>query len=309
MLKHKELKSHKRKSLDALADTFKNRRQKIALQCVSPNLFEINTYDIQPSSPPAVKVLKSRGQPVEVNEKENSFNKLVSEASFSRVEQIFRDLPKNPPTKNLKQQKISFVKSNEPSTSGNIKTISQVDIEDSDATYCEEIERKMTTKHLAWQPKIIIKEVPMLNKSTPSVNKKSRITEKANGGLFNFILPPVPIHRSILTTQQTNEQEISSKVAVKQELFTCGSDPDIFSACEDEPSNGSSVIYIEASEREKEPIIIPDRTVHSDDYLIEELEKEFAKSTEYDDPSQLVEENPVRKRARKYGECTHCREV
>lgn len=305
MLKQKVPKTEKR--LDALADTSKNRHQKNALKCVSPNLFEPNTSDIDPNFSPAVKMFKSRGQPAKVKEKENSFNKHSSvELSFLRVEQVFKDLPKKPLTKNLKQQKISFGKANGSSTSDNVKAISKVEIEDSDATFCEEIERKKATKRPAWQPKIIIKE---LKKSTPSVEKKSRITEKVNDGLFNFTLPPTPVLRSISTTQLPNEQKASPKVAIKQEPFTCGSDPDIFSASEDEPSNGSSVIYVEASERNKEPIIIPDRTVHSDDYINEELEKEFAQRTEYDDPSELIETKPARKRARKYGECTNCREV
>lgn len=304
MLNQKVLKAEKRKSSP---DTSDNRRQKIALQCVSPNLFERNTYDIQPNLSPAVKIFKSKGKPVIGTKKENSINKQSSvELSFSRVEQVFKDLPKKPSTKNLKQQKISFGKANEPSTSDNVKANAKLEIEDSDATFCEEIERKMVTKRPVWQPKIIIKEVSTQKKRTPSVNKTSKSTEN---GLFNFTLPFAPVHRSISATQHPGEQEASPKIVIKHEPLSCGSDPDIFSACEDERSNGSSVIYVEASERDQEPIIIPDRTVHSDDYLIEELEKEFAKRTEYDDPSALVEANPVRKRARKYGECANCREV
>jgi hypothetical protein len=217
--------------------------------------------------------------------KENSPTKSVSMAfTFSRLGDEFKNLPRTSSPKNLKQAKLSFEK-----TKG--KRSKKVD---TDATFCEALEKKSV-----WMSKSKV-EKPEKKKS-PTVQK----AKTDGGGLFAFQPPPVKVtatRTQVSDFETPSISQLQPPVKIKEEKLS-ESDLDIFGS-EGESSRGSSVICIEASA--ELPIEIPDHTVHSDDALVASLERDFLQQTEYHEESPP--DVPRRKRKQFYGECRDCRD-
>lgn len=228
--------------------------------------------------------------------------------SFSRLDESFKNLPKTSSPKTLKQAKLSF---------GNTTATKhkKVQEKDTDATFCEALEKKKKKKSDdGWMSKSVLEKsgeaLPVKKKKT-SPNR----TVNNNQGLFVFQQPTVRHSLPITQTQdlkkKTEDLEETPDISeflkdkkIKEEKLS-ESDLDIFGS-DGESSRGSSIICIEVPN--DEPITIPENTVHSDDSLLLNLEQGFLNQPQFEESSSVPPDEPPRRRKRTYGECADCRE-
>lgn len=261
----------------------KNRPTEFALQS-----FEKNYLDDDSSKSLDMFKPKFKKPSISVNGKENNESK---SPSFSRFGSTFKGPARNSkPQRNLKQQKISFSKP---------KPQPEPEFPDSDATYCEEVERKKV--------EVSTKEPSLLKKSFTNVLSKKKTenpAKKSVTGLFNFKLPPEPQLQMLTQSEAVANSEPQSDwlhpLVVKEE--PC-SEIDIFASGDEYDSD---VVCVEQGNSKLGPLTISDET---EDFSLQKLESDFVKHTEYVDPSEAPEPTPVRKRGKVYGECPECREV
>lgn len=265
----------------------KNRPTEFGLQSIDKNHHDDSSRSVDMFKPNFKKPSRS------VNGKAGKENNETKSSSFARLGLTFKDNGKNgKPQKNLRQQKISFSK-HTPQP--------EPEVIDSDATYCEEVERKIIA--------VSTKEPSLVKKSFTNVPSKTENRAKSVTGFFNFELPQAP-QRQLFTQSEAvavaNSEPQSDwlnpmVVNVKEE--PC-SEIDLFASCD---GYDSDVVCVEQGNSKLGPHTISDETV---DFSLQKFESDFAKHAEYEDPSsEAPEPTLVRKRGKVYGECTECREV
>lgn len=216
----------------------------------------------------------------------------------------------NPPIqtsspKSLKQAKLQFDKKK---TSSSKKV--QETVIDTDATYCEVLEKaKKKKKNEVWLSKSVLEKsgeaLIIKRKRSPTVKRKN---DNAIEGLFNFQLPTVLTPKLVTQTEETKKKTeeilMETPLKIKEEKFS-ESDLDIFGS-DDDSSRGSSVVIVDMPV--EQTIVIPEHTLHSDDSLLASLERGFLDQPQYEESSSMIPAPPPRKRKRTYGECSDCRE-
>jgi hypothetical protein len=218
---------------------------------------------------------------------------------------------RNPPVqssspKSLKQAKLQFDKKKTSSK----KKVQETPVIDTDATYCEVLEKEKKKKRSdVWLSKTVLEKsgeaLHIRRKRSPTVKRKNN---NNLDGLFNFQMPvmltPKPMTQTEDMRKKTEDLLIETPIKIKEEKLS-ESDLDIFGS-DDDSSRGSSVVIIDVPA--DQTIVIPEHTIHSDDSLLASLERGFLDQPQYEESSPMIPATPPRKRKRTYGECSECRE-
>lgn len=241
------------------------------------------------TSPESSQILfkdrKTSTSPPELEDK--SFSEIAE--NFKQPEKRFK--PKAQAKRKLKQQTL---------TSFSVKQSE----DQSDATYCEEIEGKK--KSSGWIKKTVpvpvdnSKQLRQVSLEKSFSRREDKETTDDSSGLFQFAItkktPPKEAQQPppIDTDRTPDLTGISPRKRIKTEIFS--EQYDIFQA--DDSTN--SVIVIEESER---PLTIVDS---ADDHrrILDSLENKCKNISEYSDAS---EEEPLFRQGTRYKDCDDCR--